>query len=205
MNTALEPEQFIPIPWEHYLSNTYDKSLIPWECYRWEDGGIVPVGSEVFRNVVVGQRLFRFILQWIAANRQDWFCIYDKLEVEVNYFKHRCRIPDLLVLSSETLEKMGDETHIITLDMAAPALVVEVISPSSKETDITEKETEYLHRGVGEYVSIDWRTETVIVRSRQQDGTYLHQTYSGSDRIQFASMPALELDVVTLVSGDRTC
>ena len=84
--------------------------------------------------------------------------------------------------------------------MPAPILVVEVISPSSIKVDLEDKDAEYLHRGVGEYMSIVWRSASIIVRSRTNDGRYSRREYGKGDAIALATMPGLTIDVDSLIA-----
>ncbi|NEP46265.1 MAG: Uma2 family endonuclease, partial [Okeania sp. SIO2H7] len=95
---------------------------------------------------------------------------------------------------------LDDAPGIVTLDMPAPILVVEVVSPSSIKADLEEKPFEMMERGVGEYVSIDWRKEVVQVWSRTEDGkTYNFSEYGSGERVVFNLFPALVMTVDEMI------
>ena len=72
--------------------------------------------------------------------------------------------PDLLFISNE-------REHIITEEnvQGAPDLVVEILSPSTADRDLTFKRALYARHGVKEYwlVDTDAKTVTVLVRDTQ--------------------------------------
>ncbi len=73
--------------------------------------------------------------------------------------------PDLLFVSNE-------RAHIITEAnvQGAPDLVIEILSPSTADRDLTVKRALYAKHGVQEYwiVDIDARTVTVLLRDSQE-------------------------------------
>ena len=76
--------------------------------------------------------------------------------------------PDLLFVSKE-------RAHIITDEnvQGAPDLVVEILSPSTAERDLTFKRSLYARHGVKEFwlVDTDAKTVTVLLRDPQGFGT----------------------------------
>ncbi|MEM9217860.1 MAG: Uma2 family endonuclease [Cyanobacteria bacterium P01_F01_bin.150] len=195
MNLAVSP-QTIPIPWPDYLSGTYDRAPIPWPRYRYSGTGVVEVSGEAIRNVEIAQKLFLLVL----AQAADYFIYMNSLGVEVERSQKEERIPDVLVITKETRQIMGDESRIVTLDMPAPILVVEVVSPSSVKADLEEKPFEMMERGVSEYVSIDWRNEIVQVWSRTEDGkTYNFVEYRSGERVVLQTFPTLIMTVDQLI------
>ena len=195
MNIAVSP-QTIPIPWPDYLAGNYDRALIPWPRYRYSGTGVVEVGGEAIRNVEIAQKLFLIVL----AQAADYFVYMNSISVEVERSQKEERIPDVLVITKETRQVMGDESKIVTLDMPAPVLVVEVVSPSSIKADLEEKPFEMMERSVGEYVSIDWRKEIVQVWSRTEDGkTYNFSEYRSGERVVLNSFPELLVSVDEMI------
>ena len=162
MNIAVSP-QIIPIIWQDYLAGNYDRALIPWRRYRYSGTGVVEVSSEAFRNHRVAQALRDLLKAEIQQMGRGGEIGVNSLGVEVERSQREERIPDLLVISDECYAILDDESHVITLDMPAPILVVEVVSPSSVKDDLEDKPFEMMGRGVGEYLSIDWRKEIVQV------------------------------------------
>ena len=195
MNIAVSP-QTIPIPWPDYLAGNYDRALIPWPRYRYSGTGVVEVGSELTRNVRIAQKLLLKLLGQPGGHG-----VYtNSISVEVERSQKEERIPDVLVISEECDRLLGREESVITLDMPAPLLVVEVVSPSSVKDDLQEKPFEMMDRSVGEYVSIDWRKEIVQVWSCTEDGkNYNFSEYHIGERVILNSFPALAITVDEMI------
>ena len=195
MNIAVSP-QTISMTWQDYLAGNYDRTLIPWPRYRYSGTGVVEVGGEAVRNVEIAQKLFLIVL----AQAADYFVYMNSISVEVERSQKEERIPDVLVITKETRQMMGDESRIVTLDMPAPVLVVEVVSTSSVKADLEEKPFEMMERGVGEYVSIDWRKEIVQVWSFTEDGkSYNFSEYHSGERVILKSFPTLAMTVDEMI------
>ena len=199
MNIAVSP-QIIPITWQDYLAGTYDRALIPWQRYRYSGTGVVEVSSEAFRNHRVAQALRDLLKAEIQQMGSGGEISVNNLGVEVERSQREERIPDLLVISDECYAMLDDESHVITLDMPAPILVVEVVSPSSVKDDLEDKPFEMMGHGVGEYVSIDWRKESVQVWSCTEDGkNYNFSEYHAGERVVLNSFPALMITVDEMI------
>ena len=199
MNIALTP-QTIPISWQDYLTGNYDRSLIPWQRYRYSGTGVVEVPSEVLRNGVIARRLARRLEPFVED--PDEQILLNILGVEVERSEREERIPDLAVISEELANLIDfDTSSTLTLDMPAPLLVVEVVSPSSVKDDLETKPFEYMNRGIGEYMSIDWRKEVVQVWSYTGDGkNYNFSEYRTGERIILKTFPALVMTVNEIIS-----
>ena len=99
---------------------------------------------------------------------------------------------------------LDDAPGIVTLDMPAPILVIEVVSPSSVKADLEDKPFEMMERGVGEYVSIDWRKEIVQVWSFTEDGkSYNFSEYCSGEQVLLKSFPSLTLTVNEMLLKNR--
>lgn len=91
------------------------------------------------------------------------------------------RYPDLTVLRPEHPEQMRDLGQAaITLEMAPPLLVVEVVSPGAENhrRDYVEKRNQYEWRGIGEYWILDPVVGQVMVLSLTTQG-YSEATFEG--------------------------
>ena len=195
MNVALSP-QTIPISWQDYLAGSYDRALIPWPRYRYSGTGVVEVSSEAIRNT----RIAKYLERLLDSARADVVAYRNTVGVEVERSQKEERIPDVLVISDECDRLLEETKSTVTLDMPAPILVVEVVSPSSVKDDLEEKPFEMMERGVGEYVSIDWRNEIVQVWSYTGDGkNYNFCEYCTGERVLLKTFPLLVLSVDEMI------
>ena len=202
MNVTLAPPKVIPMSWERYVAQDYNRAHIPWEQYRYSKDGVIEVPGEALRNVDIAMDLYREFSVEIKRLNYEWRCYINSISLEVELSDKEERIPDLIIITNKTHKLIGDESRIVTLDMPAPVLVVEVVSPSSIATDLRAKELEYLHRGVGEYISIDWRNKIVIVRSRNEDGSsYNYNEFKTGQQVALKSFPELNVSVDEIIAG----
>ncbi|MCS6812153.1 MAG: Uma2 family endonuclease, partial [Cyanobacteria bacterium] len=130
----------LPMTLEEYLN--YDDGTET--RYELVDGVLVEMGAETDRNVLIGLFLlvtFSRLLPLAQLRRGT--------ELETPRSKATSRYPDLIVLTEAgSAALVGDQRSLITLEMPAPALVVEVVSPGDEESDnyrrdYIEKRQEY--------------------------------------------------------------
>ena len=196
MNVTAAPE-LIPIPWQDYLAGNYDRSAIPWNRYRYSGTGVVKVAPEAIRNARIAQRLLLALL----SQEGDHAVYTNAVGVEVERSQKEERIPDVIVISAECDQMLEETQSTITLDMPNPILVVEVVSPSSKKEDTEDKPFEYMERGVGEYISIDWRKEVVAAWSHTDGNTYNYNEFRPGEMVLLKSFPDLSLSVDEVIGG----
>ncbi|MEA5452076.1 Uma2 family endonuclease [Leptolyngbya sp. CCNP1308] len=101
------------------------------------------------------------------------------------------RYPDLTVLRPEHPEQMRELGQAaITLEMAPPLLVVEVVSPGAenRRRDYLEKRNQYEWRGIGEYWILDPVVGQVTVLSMTTQG-YSEATFAGETVVVSPSFP----------------
>jgi Uma2 family endonuclease len=97
------------------------------------------------------------------------------------------REPDLFVLPSEEVPKAKG----VPLKVS-PALIIEVLSPSTRTLDLVEKAEDYASAGVPEYWAVDpERKELVVHRLRSEEGFQVEQVSSG--RVESQAVPGLWL------------
>lgn len=104
----------------------------------------------------------------------------------------RNRYPDLTVLRSEHPEQMqvlGQAA--ITLDMAPPLLVVEVVSPGAENhrRDYVEKRNQYEWRGIPEYWIIEHPVLAQVTVYSTSAAGYVEVVFSGEAVIKSPSFP----------------
>ncbi len=160
--------------------------------YELVDGELVAMPPESPENLAIA----RFLLIELMKHVPLALVVYGT-EVEVSGRRARCRVPDLLVHTEESLAALAGTTRAtLTRDMPPPALVVEVVSPGAvnRTRDYRYKHTEYAAREIAEYWIIDPQERQVTI-CQWVDGQYEDAIVKGSTRIPSIVIPALELTV----------
>ena len=165
--------------------------------YELVDGELVEMPPESPENLDLARFLLVQLLKHFPLQR----VVYNT-EVEVTGRRARCRGPDLLVHSAESLAALsGAIRATITRDMPPPALVVEVVSPGEANCtrDYRYKHTEYAARGIAEYWIVDPEERQVTV-CQWVEGQYEDTVVKGSEQVRSEILPNLELTVDQLFS-----
>ncbi|HIK15194.1 MAG TPA: Uma2 family endonuclease [Leptolyngbyaceae cyanobacterium M33_DOE_097] len=170
-----------------------DSSELPEGNYELVNGAIVEMGAENLQNVEIASFLFSVLLQFVP-----YYLLHRGTEIAVSSRLVTSRFPDLMVLTEKTRAAMNrGQRSLITLEMPAPRLVIEVVSPGEPgsdnyDRDYIEKRQEYAKRGIPEFWLVDPVREVVLVLSLV-DSTYKAVEFRGSDCIQSPTFKALNL------------
>jgi Uma2 family endonuclease len=134
-----------------------------------------------------------WIFMWLATMLRAYtrhlnlgVVLGSRTAVKINEFNGR--LPDVLFVRA-------DNTAIIHRDAiyGIPDLVVELVSPNDRPSDLVPLETEYRALGVPEIVFVDPQKRQVRVISRHEDD-YTAATLT-SGRLAFASVPGFHIEV----------
>lgn len=158
--------------------------------YELVDGELVEMPPESPENLAI----VRFLMVELMRHIPLTLIAYGT-EVEVSGRRARCRVPDLMVHSEDSLAALTGATRAtLTRDMPPPALVVEVVSPgtTNRIRDYRYKRTEYAAREIAEYWIVDPEEHQVTV-CQWIDGQYEDAIAKGSQQIISTIIPALEL------------
>ncbi|NET60951.1 MAG: Uma2 family endonuclease [Symploca sp. SIO2E6] len=115
------------------------------------------------------------------------------------------RYPDLVVLKEEHLTQI-EKRQTITLDMAPPQLVVEVVSPyrskkdENYQRDYIDKVHQYQERGIPEYWIVDPQAQVVIVLLLV-GGSYQATKFFGNQRIVSQIFPEVDLTAAQVLEA----
>jgi Uma2 family endonuclease len=104
-------------------------------------------------------------------------------------------IPDIIFIARDRLHVIGPRT----VD-AAPDLVVEILSPGTRERDLTVKRALYARFGVQEYWIVDPDARTVTVLALAGD-RFVPVPHAEGGAIVSRMMPGLELTLEDVFTG----
>jgi Uma2 family endonuclease len=111
-----------------------------------------------------------------------------------------CRIPDITVLPIAQWDDMQNREAVIRLNEAPPALVVEVVSPSTERDDYRAKHTEYSVLNIEEYWIVDPEAEKVTVCTLVE-GRYEDVVVQGDEPLNSALFSELTLTAAQVLSA----
>lgn len=103
-------------------------------------------------------------------------------------------VPDLFFIDRTRLHIVGPKAVV-----GAPDLVVEILSPSTRDRDLGEKKRIYARHGVREYWNVDPRSKQVAVSVLHGDRYAERPIVDGLARSEV--VPGFALDVAALFAG----
>jgi Uma2 family endonuclease len=171
--------------------------------YELVDGVLVEMGAESDLNVLIA--LFSLVT---FSNLVPLDRLRRGTEIETPQGMATSRYPDFLVLTEAgAMALAGASRSIVTAEMPAPALVVEVVSPGEPgeknyDRDYIEKRREYAARGVPEYWIIDPYRQVVLVLALEGQ-SYRESRFTGQTAIVSPTFPNLNLTAEQLLRARR--
>lgn len=166
--------------------------------YELVDGELVEMPPESQLNNVITKFLFVELAKHFAIALVAW-----NTEIEVSGRRAKCRLPDLLVHTEESLAALTGATRAtITHEMPPPALVIEVVSPGveNRNRDYRYKHTEYAARGIAEYWIVDPELQQITV-CKWVEGQYEDGVLTGAMPIASDVVPNWSLTVEQVFAG----
>lgn len=170
------------------LETQVTKTRLTFEQYLSYDDGTDKqyefVGGELIEMLPerpIDSRISLFLLLELAKFLPEEKLCHKDTEIAVSGTQAQTRLPDLMVLSDELVELLGNSNRgTIMPDMPPPELIIEVVSPgkTNEERDYRFKRSEYAARGIPEYWVIDPYESKVTVFTLVA-GFYEAQEYTG--------------------------
>ena len=171
---------------------TYDDYLMTPDDERWEllRGELIMVPGPNTAHQRITLNLVRFLSAFVEENAlgEVFISPYDVVLSRNNVLQ-----PDLLFVSRE-------QQSIITAAniQGAPALVVEVISPSTASKDRELKRAIYAENGVGEYWLVDPDSRTISVMSLHDNDFREVGTYGTGEVLSSPTLEGIVLDLTRI-------
>jgi Uma2 family endonuclease len=186
MTTEIKPR----MSFEDYL--VYDDGM--GRRYEWVDGVLQAMPTESEFNAWLSFALQLYLINSGLVKPRLTHRYNCELEVPVLKPKQaRNRFPDLVVLRPEHIE-LTQRRLTIRLDMPAPLLVMEVVSPgkTNRDRDYKDKLAQYQAREIPEYWLVDPNQQLVMVLTLR-DRAYEVATFRGSECITSSIFPSFSL------------
>ncbi len=164
--------------------------------YELTYGDLIEVPPESDENVLISRALDRAFSEIVGFQRVRTH----QLAIEV-LGQPKNRFPDLTVLQPEHLEQLQAlGQSAITLEMAPPLLVVEVVSPGAdnRRRDYLDKRNQYEWRGIPEYWIVDPQENCVTVLA-MLEGAYTETVFSRGDTVVSPIFSQWQLTVEEMV------
>lgn len=173
--------------------------------YELVDGVLVEMSLGTGKH---GRAIHRLAKRLEAAAENlgtDWLAIPGLVGVETDVpgKTDHVRIPDITMLPEPQWDAIADRpgSATIFLDESAPIVVVEVLSPSTRSIDLTEKRAEYIKRGIPEYWIINPISRAIIIL-QLKNGAYVEVgMFRGDDAIVSPTFPALKLTAAIVLGA----
>jgi Uma2 family endonuclease len=172
--------------------------------YELVDGVLVEMSLGTGKHSGIIRRLSKAFEREAENMGLAWAAIPSLVGVETKVAgkKDHVRIPDVTVLPETqwNVIEARSGSAVIRLHEAAPILVAEVISPSTKSTDLGQKRSEYADRGINEYCLIDPVKKVVLVLTLVGNA-YQEATFTGNSLIISLTFPSLTLTAIEVLTS----
>lgn len=145
------------------------------------------------------ERLFAWlitVLTSFVSERDLGTVLGSRSAVEIA--SHHGRLPDLLFVRKER-ENIIEQRAVYD----APDLILELVSPNDRPSDIVALETDYGSIGVEQVAFIGLQRQRVRVLTRPADGSDYEEAEVTSGPLAFAALPGLTLQAEWLWADDR--
>ena len=175
---------------------TYDDLVdMPDDGQRYEiiDGELIVSPAPVANHQRVLKRLVR-VFDDFANETRSGEVFFAPFDVQLGY--HDIVEPDLVFIATEQGRVPGQDHKF----EGSPVLVVEVISPSSRQTDRVKKMALYARSGVLEYWIADPEQRTLVINVIE-DQTYVPVSPDTEGWVASRALPALRVDPVTIFAA----
>jgi Uma2 family endonuclease len=173
--------------------------------YELVDGVLVEMSLGTTKHGGVIRRISKRIERISEDEGTGWIAVQGLvgIETDVPGKTDHVRIPDITVMSEAQWDVMEQRpgSSTIFLNEPAPIVVVEVLSPSTKSTDLKEKRSEYADRKIPEYWIINPISKEITVL-RLENGAYIEVgIFRGDDAIVSPTFPELKLTAAIVLGA----
>lgn len=172
--------------------------------YELVNGELVPMAQPTGEHGAICEFLYNQFRDEIARLEQNWTAKLMMVAIQSPRGGRweTVRIPDLIILEQSQWEAMRNRAAIIYLNEPPPLLVVEVVSPSTRNTDYRAKRVEYNVLNIPEYWVVDSQEQKVTV-FQSIDQLYEGEEFVGEDNIISSLFPNLNCSVQQMFNPSK--
>ena len=184
-NSQTNPEsiQEIPVPHKMTLEEFLENDF---EGYEYVKGELVPMAAAAIVHGEIGSNVHFLLASHVRENKLG------RLYIAETTFQLSDRVvkPDVAFVATDRLSE--DKYKGMPI---APDLAVEIVSPTDKHYDVTEKALAYLKSGTRLVWVIEPVAKTVMVYRSETDFTLLtcEDTLTGEDVVEGFACPVVQL------------
>jgi len=173
-----------------YLTN-FDESDTRYELVN---GELIPMSLATGKHGTIVKFLERSFDAEIGRLGLPWIALQGVVGVRCprGIDLDTARIPDVVVMHIDEWQSLQEREAVIGFDLSPPLLVVEVVSPSTKNIDYRTKLVEYAVRDIPEYWIVDPLMAKISV-CVLTDGCYDLSEFQSGDRLISPTFPELQL------------
>ena len=162
--------------------------------YELVNGNLIPIAIGTGQHGETLNQIYKAFDSEINKYSYPWTVMQGKIGVRCprGIGLDTVRIPDVVVIQQDDWQTLQEREAVIDFDLSAPLLVIEVISPFTKNVDYRTKRTEYASRDIPEYWIVDPLEAKVSVLINA-DGWYDVTEFYGDELIISPTFPELQL------------
>ncbi len=171
--------------YEDFLVMTENSDL----RYEFIDGEVYLLASPVYAHQIAVSVLLASLAQWFKG--KSCRVLSAPFDVTLRLSEQNINVvqPDLLVIcDSDRVNAKGRYEGV-------PALVVEVLSPSTRKKDMLKKLDLYLHAGICEYWLVDPDEHRITVYHFEKQDISAYQMAGGEELVRSIHFPGFEIPV----------
>jgi Uma2 family endonuclease len=171
---------------------TYDDYLaLPETMQRYEviDGKLIMEPAPLFGHQWHSRKIFQPMANYVDDNLLG-LVVYAPVDIMISRAPLRTRQPDVLYISFERIAQLGlDNMEELPFLDIAPDLVVEIVSPSESQQNVSDKLADYQRMGVDECWLVRSREDTIEVVQFISDSSRTVERFSNGARVQSHVLP----------------
>lgn len=131
--------------------------------------------------------LYRLLLNFVGQRYPGAEALFASLPVRLG--PRTLREPDVMLMLPEHRHRIHEQYW------EKPDMVIEVVSPKNRMTDLRDKRREYAQAGISEYWIVDPQSKTVTVLKLSGETYVVHGAYGQGDTAESALLDGFRVDV----------